>query len=70
MAEEEAPAKKIRGSQIHPEIRPAPGKLKTVAIAQLFRHFKIGGQRWVTQFAKVFPISGKLSHRKTPPPDW
>ena len=47
--------------QIRSAIRPAAGKLKTVALAQLFRNHGIGGQRWLRLFANGFPITGDLS---------
>ena len=47
--------------RILPDIAPAAGKLKTVAISQLMHHFGVEGQRWIRQFALGFPITGPLS---------
>ena len=57
------PSQLIWDSQIPSAIRPAAGKLKTVALAQLFRHHGIGEQRWLCQFANGFPITSDLSQR-------
>ena len=58
-----SPSQVIWDEQIHKAIAPAAGKLKTVALAQLFRHYGLGGQRWLCQFAKGFPITGELSQK-------
>ena len=50
--------------RILPDIAPAAGKLKTVAISQLMHHFGVGGQKWIHQFALGFPITGTLSQLK------
>ena len=50
--------------RILPDIAPSAGKLKTVAISQLMRHYGVEGQRWIRQFALGFPITGTLSQLK------
>ena len=54
-------------SQILSEIRPSAGKLKTVALAQLFRHHGLGGKRWICEFTNGFPITCDQSHRDVIP---
>ena len=48
---------------ILPDILPAAGHLKTVAIKQLMRECGMGGARWLDQFAFGFPITGLLSQK-------
>ena len=55
-------------AQIRPEIRPEAGKLKTAALAQRCRHFNLGGQRWLCQFANGFSITGERSQKGVFPP--
>ena len=43
LIQEAAPYHTRWDAQIAPEIRPAAGKLKTVALADLFRHYDFGG---------------------------
>ena len=50
---------------IHPDLRPAAGKFRTVAIKQLMRQHGMGGQHWLGQFAVGFPITGRLSQLHT-----
>lgn len=57
------PPQMKRGCQIHAEIQPAAGKLKTVALAHRFRLYGMGGQRWLCQFADGFPVAGDISLR-------
>ena len=51
------------GNLIGPEIPPAAGKFRTVALEQLMRRRNLGGSRWLDQFAVGFPITGSLSRR-------
>ena len=48
---------------IPPELLPAAGRLKTVAIKQLMGVCGMGGTRWLDQFAFGFPITGLLSQK-------
>ena len=57
-------ARKKWNDRILPEIAPAAGKLNTVAISQLMRHFGVEGQRMAHQFALGFPIAGTTSQLK------
>ena len=50
-------------------LRPAAGKLKTIALKQLFSQAGIGGADWLGQFALGFPITGKLSQKGVYPID-
>ena len=50
-------------------LKPAAGKLKTVALKQLFQMTGIGGVAWLDQFAFGFPITGKLSQTSVYPTD-
>lgn len=56
------------GNRIRPEIAPSAGRFATVAIAQLFRHFGIRGQKWMWQFSNGSPITGSLSQQHLSPP--
>ena len=56
------------GKRIRPEIAPAAGRFATVALAQLFRHYGLRGQKWLWQFANGFPITGSLSQVHLFPP--
>ena len=47
-------------SCIRPEIRPAAGKFRTVALKQLMKQRNLGGPRWLGQFSLGFPITGSL----------
>ena len=42
-------------------IKPATGKLKTVALAHLADSLGLGGGKWIRQFTYGFPIVGNLS---------
>ena len=54
---------------ILPEILPAAGRLKTVAIRQLMGECGMGGSHWLDQFAFGFPITGVLSQKHLFPVD-
>ena len=49
------------GARVRPEIRPAAGEFRTVAISQLTNRHGLGGPRWIAQLAFVFPITGHRS---------
>ena len=51
------------GGAIPDGIKPAAGKLKTVAISQLMDQCGLQGKRWVRQFALGSPVTGELSQR-------
>ena len=63
LVDQAAPFQKKWGAKIKPAILPEAGKLKTAALAQLCRHFGLGGQRWLCQFANGFSINGGLSQK-------
>ena len=65
LAQDSKLAQKKRGAAIPDGVKPADGKLKTVAISQLMRQCGLQGQSWVHQFALGFPITGELSQRFT-----
>ena len=50
-------------------IKPATGKLQTVAIAFLLGNFDLGGEKWIKQFTYGFPIIGNLSQEGVYPRD-
>ena len=54
--------------RIRPEIAPSADRFATVAIAQIFRHFGLRGQKWIWQFANGFSITGSLSQQHLFPP--
>ena len=51
------------GGDIPDGIKPAAGKLKTVAISQLMDQCGLQGKRWVRQFALGPPVTGELPQR-------
>ena len=51
------------GAAIPGGIKPAAGKLKTVAISQLIHQYGIHGKKWIRQFPTGFPRAGELSQR-------
>ena len=44
-----------------PEIFPAAGKIHIALLSHLMEFTRMGGRRWVTQFATGFPMTGCLS---------
>ena len=56
-------------ADIHPDIAPATGKLKTLALHALLSHFDLGGAKWLQQFNFGFPIVGAVSQEGVYKPD-
>ena len=66
---EAVPFQKAWGDSISLKLRPAAGKLQTIALKQLFPLSGINGMDWLDQFAVGFPITGKLSQNQVYPTD-
>ena len=55
--------RKAWDASILPAVKPAAGKVRTLALRHLAAQCGLGGARWIDQFATGFPITGVLSQK-------
>ena len=59
----------LRNKETPPSIRPATGRLRSVALTALLQNFGLKGARWLTQFTYGSPLVGNISQKEVYPRD-